>query len=258
MNFHYNDLLRQYLYSVQETLGLSDYNFVVDSEQSFIKHKDLLPNTIYVLTKELQNEIQIGVTVQPVQILVLTEQNSLDVAKALFTQLAKTYNWNAYSNSSEHLYVKQQYSEPVVLSNFNTIDYGYRSVLYIGVTLYIMENVADISNFEIDDEEITPLNFNMSYSAQMNTQQSFTKTIATSDKSISTLSISFTIPPVSNDLIEKIVNIISQANGYTGNENFNVTFTLNGISFNLNMKVTSFQFSTAPNNVPSYTIGLIL
>ena len=40
MNFNYNELLREQLYRLQETLSLTDYDFEIESEQEFIKRKD--------------------------------------------------------------------------------------------------------------------------------------------------------------------------------------------------------------------------
>ena len=46
MNFDYNELLRKQLYALQKKLGLSEYDFVVDSEQAFVKYDNLKENTI--------------------------------------------------------------------------------------------------------------------------------------------------------------------------------------------------------------------
>lgn len=260
MNFDYNELLRQQLYSLQNTLGLTDFTFIVDSEQAFLKNNELKPNTIYVLTRELQNEIQIGVDTQPIQVLILTEQDSLDISKVFFSEFAKKYNWQVFSETkdSHNIWVKQQYSDPVVLSNFNTVDYGYRSVLYMAVQLFIMTDYVDVKNLTIDNLAITPLSFILSYTASMNTQQFYSKPIANSVKSIATLSISLSIPAVTNTLTNKILSIVGQATGYNGNENFALSFTLDNTSFSVNMKLVSLQFETAPNQAPALRIGFML
>ena len=261
MNFNYNDLLREKIYELQRTLGDNfAFKFEIDSEQSFLKRKDLEPETIYILTKDLQNDNSIGVDTQPVQILILTEQNSLDTTKFFFSELAKKYNFEAISKTinGTNIWVKQQYSDPVVLSNFNAVDYGYRSIMYMSATLYIMYNVVDIKELTIDGVAITPLASSLSYSSSMNTQQFFTRYIAQSVKSISTLSLTITVPVVASDFITKIVNIMGEQTGYTGNEDFAVSFKLSGVTFNVNMKLVSTQFTTAPNQVPSMVIGMML
>lgn len=256
MSYNYNNLLVNELYGLQASEGLSNFEFIVDDEQSFIKRKDLKPNTIYVLTRNLQSDKSIGVDTQPVQLLILSEQNSLEVSKAFFSKFAQEYNFKSVVDGTT--WIKQQYSDPVVLSNFNTIDYGYRSVLYISATLYIMEDVIDIKNLKIDGADVTALSFNMAYQAQMNTQQFFTHYIAESVKSVASLTIAFTIPVVKSALTTKITNIIHQTTGYTGNEDFTVSFTLNDLSFSYNMKLMSAEFGSAPNQIPSLQVGMIL
>ena len=266
MNFDYNELLRKQLYTLQEKLGLSEYDFVVDSEQAFVKYDNLKENTIYVLTRKLQNDIQFGVDAQPVQILILSENNSLDVAKTFFGEFARTYNWQVYSN--EDIWVKQQYTDPVVLSNFNTINFGYRTVLYISVQLYIMENVVDLKNLQIDDVKYTVLTRNLSYSMNPDTQSlnKSTEFISKSTKSVSTLSISIALPVVSNALTTKILNILNETDGpsadsgllFGGNEDFTFDFYLGDIHFeNKKMKLISCDMASAVNDIPAIRLGFM-
>ena len=275
MNFDYNKILREKLYDLQKTLGLSNFDFEVDSEQAFLKMKDLKPDTIYVLTRELQNDKSIGAETQPVQILVLSEQNSLDVSKALFSEFAKKYNFEAMSIGN--IWIKQQYSDPVVLSNFNVVDFGYRSVLYISATLYIMEDVIDIRNVKIDDKPYVPLAFNLSYSMSTNTQQLPNKFIATSMKTTSTFAITMTVPLLGNDFVKKVLNIIKETNNtgvegsdlvaYNGNNPFKISFDCaigedNNESYKLTiekteMRLISAQLVTAPNQVPGLQLGFL-
>lgn len=269
MNFDYNELLRKQLYTLQEKLGLSEYNFVVDSEQAFVKYDNLKENTIYVLTRKLQNDIQFGVDAQPVQILILSENNSLDVAKTFFGEFARTYNRQVYSN--EDIWVKQQYTDPVVLSNFNTINFGYRTVLYISVQLYIMEDVVDLKDLKIDNVKYTVLTRDLSYSMTPNTQQMSQAGdfISKSVKSVSGLSISITLPVISSALITKVLNIIdenddestdlSDSQSFGGNENFYFDFYLGDYHFeNKKMKLIACNIGTAVNNIPAIRLGFTL
>lgn len=270
MNFEYNTLLTQQLYSLQNTLALSDFKFSVDSEQAFLKKKDLDPNTIYVLTRDLQNENQIGVDTQPVQILILTEQNSLDIAKAFFSEFAKKYNWKVYSDSVNKIWVKQQYSDPVVLSNFNTVEYGYHSVLYMSANLFIMYDVVDLRSLYIDGEEFTVLSFDLAYSMNPNTQQltGAGKYISRSVKSVSTMALTITIPVVESGLITKILKILDEDDGptagmddttaYGGNEDFVFDFYLGEYHFeDKKFKLVSADFGAAVNDVPAVRLGFM-
>lgn len=265
MRFNFNRVLREKLYALQAELGLSNFEFEVDSEQAFIKKKDLDPNVIYVLTRNLQNDNSIGVDTQPVQILILSEQNSLDISKALFSEFAKRYNFEAISENyteneeTHNIWVKQQYSDPVVLSNFNTVDFGYRSVLYISATLYIMYDVVDVKSVTVDTKPYTPLNFNISYSMSTNTQQLPSKFIATSMKTVSTFAITMTVPPVKSDLITKVMKIIAgNYEGFDGNNEFVISFDIGlGTLVEKHVKLISVQEVTAPNSVPGLQLGFL-
>ena len=287
MKFDYNKILREKLYALQRELDLSEFNFDVVSEQEFIKKKDLLPNTIYVLTKNHQNDNSIGVDTQPVQILILSEQNSLDICKAVFTEFAKRYNFEAISETyveddeTKNIWIKQQYSDPVVLSNFNTVAYGYRSVLYVSATLYIMYDVIDIENVTVDGTKYIPLAFNMSYSMSTNTQQlpgSAGTYIASSLKTVSTFAITMTVPMLGNDFVKKVLNIIAETDDtnntdlettdripYNGNNPFVISFNCSmgesensyKLTITKTMRLISAQLITAPNQVPSLQLGFM-
>lgn len=275
MSFDYNNLLRRQIYQLKNSLTDFDYNFVIDKEQSFNKDQDLDPNTIYVLTKNLENELSVGVDNQPVQILILTEQDSLDIAKEFFTTFAKNHNFETFMD--DHTFVKQQYMEPVILSNFNVVDYGYRSVLYMSVNLIIMENVVDLNELYIDNVKYQALTWDMSYSMTPNTQ-SLAQTInldpsveikqdyiAKSVKSISTFAINITIPVVASALITKVLDIIDEDDPpvdtddllFGGNEDFEFDFNLGTKNITKTMKLVAVQFGTAINNIPVIRLGFM-
>lgn len=259
MELDYNLLLLDRLVALQQELGLDGFNIEVDYEQSFIKDKDLNPNTIYVLTKYLQSDRSIGVETQPMQIFVLSEQNSLDASRLLFSEYAKAYNFKPIFQGNE--WVKQQYSDPVVLSNFNTVDYGYRSILYVSVTLYIMENVIDVSSVIVDSESYTPLAFNISYSMSTNTQQLPTEEIASSRKTVSTFAITMTVPLVESPLVKEALQIMNEEE--SGDTIFDISFTCKvgdtGYSKTItkDMRLISAQLTTAPNQVPGLQLGFM-
>jgi len=282
MKLDYNELLREQLYALKNQYELlDDYEFIVDSEQSFIKKRDFQPNTIYVLTKTLTNDNSIGVDTQPIQILILSEQNSLDICKSFFSDFAKTYNFVVKSKrydvdtsttpeTYKTMWVKQQYSDPVVLSNFNTISYGYRSVLYMSANLYIMYNVVDLHDLTIDGKGYTALTWDMAYTMTPNTQQT-TETneyISKSVKSVSSLAITITLPVVESSLITKVLSILDESDNtttdtndtlsYGGNENFYFSFYLGQKQFaNKKLKLVSAIMGTAIDNVPVIRLGFL-
>lgn len=279
MNFNYNELLRNQIIQLKNEYAI-DCNFIVEDEQMFIKRDVLTPDTIYLLTRELQNDNSIGVETQPIQILILTEQNSLDISKGFFDAYAKKFNFVEFKGVEDghSIWVKQQYSDPVVLSNFDEVSYGYRSVLYMSATLYIMYDVVDLSEFSIDGDSYTPLTFDLSYSMTPNTQQTTgtNEYISKSVKSVSALSLNITIPMIQSDLISKVLSILAETDdtttdasdslSYGGNENFYLYFKLGDVQFGnsgalddtakeLKMKLIVAQIGTAINNIPAIRLG---
>lgn len=171
---------------------LNSDDVVVLPEQMFAKYGDLEPQTIYVVVKYLASSIEFGAETQPIQLLILSEQNGLEKAKTLFDSFTVTHNW--ISGIFDGTFVKQQYSSPVVLSNYNEISHGYRSVLYVSATLYLMENVADITEFKIKGISVKPFNTTWSYQMSGNTQAISGDLIASTVKNIATFSLSLSIP----------------------------------------------------------------
>ena len=282
MSYDFNELLRNEIIQLKQEYAI-DCDFIIESEQMFIKRDVLKPDTIYLLTRELQNDNSIGVDTQPIQILILSEQDSLDICKGFFSAFAKKFNFvesfDTYTedNTTHTIWVKQQYADPVVLSNFNTIDCGYRSVLYMSATFYIMYDIVDLKDLKIDGDDFKALTFSLAYSMTPNTQQitGASEFISKSVKSVSSLAITLTIPAVKSNLLTKVLSIANETDTqqsteltYGGNEDFNFYFELGDISFGnsgaiddtnkvLNMKLTALNYETAINNIPAIRLGFV-
>lgn len=272
MNWNYETLLKEYIANAQRDTGVgSEFIFEVCTEEIFVKKKTLRPDTIYVVVKYLSSTNTLEAVTQPIQLLISCEQNQIQVSQIVFSKLVADHNFEAkfYDNG---IYVKQDYREPVVLSNFNEVSYGYRTLMYISGTLFIMNNAVDVSSFTIQigentPESVKPINFNIAYSMTPNTQPIPTNRLATSVKSLATFSISFTVPLISNyNFLTTITNIM---NGTTsGNTTFKVSFLLGkkidgtvtfGSEFtDLAMKLVSVQVTTAIDQIPGLQIGMML
>ena len=257
MTYQYKEFLLKQLTILSRNSG---FNIEVDEEQSFIKKNTILPNTIYFLIKFLSNNIQEGAISQPVQILILSEQNSQQYARELAEKFVTTYHWYQETYvSSENTYglVKHEYTHPVTLSNFNTVSYGKRSILYISGTLSIIESLIDVKNLMIDGfDNVKALGFDINYSMTPNTQQLKSQNISQSVKSASGLSIALVTPLVNNEFITKILNIMNGSG--TGNENFSFSWLMGGISFSFNFKLISGHIGTAINGIPTIELGFSL
>lgn len=261
MSWNYEEKVKAYITQAVSDSGVgNDFIFEVCSEQIFVKKKKLDPNTVYVVIKFLSTTNTLNAVTQPVQLLIMCEQNQIQVSQIVFSKLVATHNFEAVIENGT--YVKQDYREPVVLSNFNEVSYGYRTIMYISATLFIMEGVIDISNFKIklgdnDAENVKPISCNLAYAMTPNTQPIPSSRIATSVKSVATFSLSFAVPLTSAySFLTTIYEIMSGAT--TGNTDFLVSFTLGSVSFtNVPMKMISTQVTTAINEIPSIQIGLM-
>ena len=235
-------------------------NISVANEQNFAKIEKLEPNNIYVVIKYLSSDIQYYTETMPLQILVLSEQNSLDKAKLIMNKFANENNWQVLVENGT--YIKQQYNSPVVLNNYVELGFGYRSVLYVTGTLSIMENVVDVTDVKIDEDDVKPLAFNMSYSMSTNTQQLPSEEIASSMKTVSTFAITMTIPMIASDLVTKIMEIIDEQED--GNVSFDISFDCglynqdeSAHPITKTMRLISAQVTTAPNQVPGLQLGFM-
>lgn len=282
MSWDFNKYLAEQIGDVQRDLSLENFVIEVCDEQTFVKMKFLKENTIYVVTKYLTSTITIDAKTQPVQIMILSENNSLEAAKLIFSTFADRNNFQVVMDGNT--YIKQQYTQPVVLSNFNEVAYGYRSVLYISCTLLIMDDLLDIYTLDSNGEQVrntikiktgsqdyevvNVLAFNFSYSMTPNTQPIPPSRLSTSVKSVATFGINFVIPPKGKYAetkttpttfvgFLKVMNEIMVGNT-SGNTSFIVDFYFGDTHFqNVSMKMISAMLNSGPDKIPGIQIGLL-
>lgn len=259
MNYDFETYLLGRLINIKDEID-ENFNVFVSDEQAFVKQKDFGPKSIYVIVKKLASDIEFDgiIETMPIQLIVISEGNSMDVAKEIMERFANQYNWKMIDDGTIH--VKQQYSSPVVLSNFNEVGYEYRSVLYVSGTLYVMQNIVDVKNLTIDGLGYIPLAFSINYSMSTNTQQlpasgNETNYIAKSLKTVSTFSLAITLPMIDTSVVYKVMEILNEQK--SGNEDFAISFVCDGLTISKIMRLTSVQIITAPNQVPSLQLGFM-
>lgn len=265
MAFKYETWLKNRLTEIKADLGLDDYTIEVFNEQDFIK-PDLSWGLISVVVKHLTATKVYATTVEPLQIMIMSEENGLDAAQIIFSKFFQTYNF--YNLKDGTTSYKFQVGSPVVLNNFNVVGAGQRSVLYVSATNYILENIADLEDFAggilptvtgklfVDSTKVDVISFSLNYGMSGDTQpfpnQNFAKTV----KGVQTLNISLTTPCISSTFITKVKNILNGT--ASGNTSFNFKFKLVGTEFNKDVKLISAVFSTAPDQTPSIALGFML
>lgn len=263
MVFDYESYLTEKLNKIKKD-GSFNFDIEVATEQAWVKQKTFKADTVYVVVKRLTSDIQYNSETQPIQLIVLCSGTDDDVnnTKALFDIFVDTYNWNTYTNNG--LYIKQTYTKPVVVSNFNEVGSDYRSVIYLTGTLFLMTNLLDVKQLTITTtkngvettENVDALGFTLSYGMSGNTQQLATDNLASTVKSVATLNIAISIPLIDTQYNNIITSVM--CGEISGNTNFRLGFAIgDGTKKYYNMKLTSASISTAPNSIPSLQLGFI-
>lgn len=253
MAFHFKQWL-------EEKLVNYGIDFEVALEQDFVKETTYATSKVYVVIKMLQDsKIFQDASTQPVQLMILCEENKIQETQTIFNDIATQSNMTAYTDLVNGLYVKFTFTSPVVLNNFNEAFAGYRSLLYLTCSLFIMENIADVTELTIDDVAVQPLGFNLSYTMTPDTQQfnraATANYIATSVKNTSGLAVSMSVILKNDTLTTKILNILNEVN--SGNDDFSISFKISGVSVSKTMKLTAFSVNTAPTQIPSTQLGFM-
>lgn len=264
--------LKNRLTEILYDLSLSDFTVEVYNERDFIK-----PNFEYgiisLVVKHLTAEKVYAATTTPLQIMVMSEGNGLEVAQVMMSKFFQEYNWFEYKAGTTT--TKMQYSNAVVLNNFNVVGVGVRSVLYVSATLYDLENIVDLVEFTktvgtetitgklfIDDEKLNytafQLNYVMSGDCQPFPSAQFAKTV----KTVQTLNVVVTIPCVSGTFVNNVFLLMGTDTTtspiITGNRRFVISFKISGTTFNLSMIINAIAFVTAPDGAPNLQVGLAL
>ena len=119
--------------------GIDFYNgyFVtVAEEQDFNRIMDKSPNHIYIVVKFLSASINYGQLLLPITITAISEDRKLNVCKKLLFEYSDINNLKLSNDET----IKQFYTSPQVMSNFEEIYDGYRSLLTLSGTFLINRN----------------------------------------------------------------------------------------------------------------------
>ena len=228
-------LIGQELQSIlsDDTETFKGYSFEICNEQMFMK-KDLKKcnSTIFIVIKYYPATLNYGQILLPIQIDVVSEPNKLEVAKRLLCAFAETYNLE-FDNE---MTIKQYFQSPTVLSNFNEVGYGYRSVLTMRGTLQISENsnliksISIVGGTELEPtyDELGFITSNVSFDVQLETQSMYGEdNVTKSWARVGTLVLNFSVYLTNDDFCNTILYIISK----------NTTNAPNGISTPFKMRV---------------------
>jgi len=232
-----------------------DYNIQVFDEKSYT-NEVLDPNTITIIIKYLTGTILYTSTVLPIQLMVMTEENSIGIAKMLLESYAQTNNFTSVVIGND--FVKQAFSTPTVVNNFNSIGLGYRSVMFMNATLTITGSVVDLINLSIDGVVTKVINASVSYNADPDNQPFPNSTLNVSVKRFANFTVSIQLPYTDSVFCKKVIDIMRGQVG--GNSKFVMQFTFShapNVVFSHSMLMVGGVFNTTPGDLPTLQVSFM-
>ena len=267
MDFDYQAWLYEKFADIIRRLEIK-VTFKLSEEQESISDKNKQPDVLYIVYKQMVGPTSFNVKSVPYQILVMSEENQLEFAKAICNKFVEENNFaTTYVNDT---LIKHAYSQPSVLSNFNQVDVGVRSIVYILGTLQVMSGLKLLTsdgnnNYGVINVNKTgwtnaiPIKYlaiAFNYSMVGDTQQMDDSELATTIKSTATATLSFTIPLYDNDFCGDILDIMQGT--LAGDTTYTFSFYLGSKSISLSMKCISAQLDDAPDQAPGLKVGFML
>jgi len=244
------------------------YDIILSNEQQYIKSDERNSNGIYIVVKFIPGSINFGQNVLPVNINALGEGNKLEVCQRLLLEYAQQFNLGEPINvpSSEDdpntYIIKQVYTQPQVMSNFNPSWNDFRSLFFMTGTFLIGKNsvpIKEITYYESATAEsgtkIDVINSSWDFSVQLDSQAFYgTNSRTRSESKVGTLSLSIVTYSTNNPLCSKIRKIAWNMNGTDGLKTeflFSVKFTDTEQAEKMRFKLVSV---TSPQNIGEFPL----
>lgn len=218
------------------------------------------PNRIYVVVQFLESAITAGHTVQPIQLVVLSEHDNLSKVQTLLRTFAEIYNTKLNDDGS----ITQFYLTPVLLSAFNEVYDGYRGLYTLNGTLLISPNANHLTNVNVYNEltreweELELLSSDIDYTIQLSPDTYFDEKGQTKAHAIqATLTINLVFYLTDNNYLTNA--ILDDAFNETLNAftTFKFNFVYKNKAYNnIEMQLANFLNSNKLGQLPLITITL--
>lgn len=238
----------------------SGYDFTLTNELQFVKDKKNFqelknnPKKIFIVVKFLPATINYGQTLLPILINAIGEKNKLDVSYRLLIEYAERYNLEFSQDGT----TKQYYQSPTVLSNFNEIGDGYRSLLSLSGTFQISENINDFELIYKNDNKtytVPAISTSGSFDIQLESQAFYdTSDTTTSTGKVGTMVVNCTCYMEDTELVNRCLKIATKVLGVNTSFTFDLIFR-NGLKIeNATFKMANFSFEKNIGNLPVCTM----
>ena len=249
------------------------YDIFVSSELIYAKKKEYHPKTIYINVKFLEASLYYGQTNLPVTLNILSEQNSFDVCRTLIMDFVTQFNLQRDSSGD----ILQRYDTPVVLSNFNEVGTGFRSLFACRGGFLISTDNNPITSIEYvwyseeevegetvrveHKETIKPLVSSWHVANQLDSQPFYeTKNLTTSEAQVVTFAISFnTYQLMDSHMLNTVLGMINGDEEVEGDLDYNYNNTVyhlnitfkSGKSIEKDMRLSQMSASQPIDGLPT-------
>ena len=207
------ELVKRQLQLQINALGtdFTDYKLTISTEQQFMnKYKDNLEKRrIYVTVQFLESNINFGQTVMDTIIKVFVDNSGVTMAQMLLMNYVNTYNL-ASTGSSD---LKQVYSSPVPINNFNEYGANYVAIYQLSSTFVYSPNSFPCTlsfytgETEESTEEVEFINFAFDYNVMLS--PNVTDELSRSKAQYGTFSFNISTFLVYNTvLMDKLIKLI--------------------------------------------------
>lgn len=244
--------------------GWNEYDFTLTNELQYVKdkkNKEKLknnPKQIFLVVKFLPATLNYGQVLMPIIINAIGEKNKLDVCYNLLIQFAETFNLEFNVDKT----IKQYYSSPTVLSNFNEIGDGYRSLITLSGTFQISENANQVdvySNDDNEEKEIPCISSSVSFDVQLDSQSFYGVSDRTKSRGrLGTVVLNITTYLIDDDFCNKCLKVMLGSDEYPEHSDTSFYFNLkfkNGLKMNkTEFKLANFTFEQRIGELPVCTM----
>lgn len=198
------------------------YDIILSNEQQYVRERDKSPNNIYIVVKFVPGSINFGQNVIPININALGEGNKIEACQRLLLEYAQQFNLgdpitisSEESGDGSSYIVKQIYTQPQVMSNFNQSWNEFRSLLFMTGTFLLGKNSVPITGITYYDDEdsetgvaIDFINASWEFSIQLDSQAFYgTNSRTVSKAKIGTLTLNMVSYFIDNAICSKIMGI---------------------------------------------------
>ena len=269
-----------------------NYNFEISNEQYYVPDEDREPGKIYIVVKFQAASVDYGSFQIPITIQAVSEANGLVAAQRLLLEYAQIFNLTKSKEDGKLTF--QYYQAPSVISNFEVVYDGFRSILAMTGTIFTstkinlvtlvyfkgetgsivdtlpQEKTTDLVQVdetvyrwvagsgyqEYTGEEIDILNFNDTYSATPDSQPYFkNKNFSKSEIKYGTDSFNISSFLTDEEFFNRILKIKYKKKGINGNFFFR-KIQDNGINSDLTLyKLISAHRSQNKAELPTISMS---